>query len=86
MFIAEDRIMCFHIVAQPNSAYILSYIPGATAITDPPLSFFNFLKQRRRWINGANATYYHIATSCPNIFKSNHALSRKLALFFYFIA
>lgn len=52
-YLAEDRIMCLEIIAKKNKEYIISYIPGAKCLTDPPLSLTQLIKQRRRWFNGS---------------------------------
>jgi len=36
MYLAEDRIFCLEVFAKLGAEYILSYLPGAWAITDPP--------------------------------------------------
>ncbi|KAL4443113.1 hypothetical protein ABPG74_002180 [Tetrahymena malaccensis] len=51
MFLAEDRILCLGIYCQPDSNFILKYIPDAQAFTDPVESLEEFMNQRRRWIN-----------------------------------
>ncbi|EAR85461.1 chitin synthase (macronuclear) [Tetrahymena thermophila SB210] len=51
MFLAEDRILCLGIYCQPDSNFILKYIPDAQAFTDPVETLEEFMNQRRRWIN-----------------------------------
>eukprot|EP00347_Sterkiella_histriomuscorum_P019417 403341703 len=85
MFLAEDRIMCFEIVSQTRSvedknqqqAYDLVYLPGAIAVTDPPDRFWKLIAQRRRWINGANATFIHICVNCGKFTQSSHTSLKK---------
>ena len=61
MFLAEDRIMCLEILTKKGERYLLKYVPGAKAVTDPPTDFKTLLKQRRRWTNGSLfATIYSI--------------------------
>jgi len=36
MYLAEDRIMCLEILVKAQCKYILKYIPGSVALTDPP--------------------------------------------------
>lgn len=36
MFLAEDRIMCLEILVKVSSKYVLRYVPGSVALTDPP--------------------------------------------------
>ena len=37
-YLAEDRIMCLEILIKSSQKWILSYLPGAIAKTDPPQS------------------------------------------------
>ncbi|CDW89133.1 chitin synthase 1 [Stylonychia lemnae] len=85
MFLAEDRIMCFEIVSQniiendmKQANYDLIYLPGAVALTDPPDLFWKLMAQRRRWINGANATFLHIFGNCGKFASSSHSLNQKI--------
>ncbi|CDW79909.1 chitin synthase 1 [Stylonychia lemnae] len=78
MFLAEDRIMSFEIVAQNNikgkeAKYDLVYLPEAAALTDPPEQFSILIAQRRRWINGANATFLHIFANYGKFSNSSHS-------------
>lgn len=38
MYLAEDRILCFELVAKHDSKWLLHYVSGAYAITDVPNS------------------------------------------------
>ncbi|KAF9070089.1 chitin synthase-domain-containing protein [Rhodocollybia butyracea] len=49
MYLAEDRILCFELVAKANSNWILKYVKGAVGETDVPESLPEFISQRRRW-------------------------------------
>jgi chitin synthase len=84
MFLAEDRIMCWQIIVQhfkDNNAYGMMYLPGAKAVTDPPESFIDLLKQRRRWINGSNAAFFYTVTHFKRIAASSHSCIQKLAFY-----
>lgn len=52
-FLAEDRVMCLQIYIKKKSAFYLTYIPDAKALTDAPDSLAVLIKQRRRWMNGS---------------------------------
>lgn len=52
MFLAEDRILCLKIYANPNKAYMLKYLPTAHAVVDPVTSLLVLMGQRKRWMNG----------------------------------
>lgn len=60
MYLAEDRIMCLEIIAKKNCNYILKYIPGCKAVTDPPNTMKQLIKQRRRWHNGSMFASFHV--------------------------
>lgn len=61
MYLAEDRILGFEIVAKAGHAWRLAYDAGSAAFTDVPDSVGNLVKQRRRWLNGSFfATIYAI--------------------------
>jgi len=53
------------------------YLPGAIAVTDPPDMFWRLIAQRRRWINGSNATFIHIFGNCGNFTNSSHSKLQK---------
>ncbi|KAF4305984.1 Chitin synthase [Botryosphaeria dothidea] len=52
MYLAEDRILCFELVAKRNCHWILQYVKSATGETDVPVEMADFILQRRRWLNG----------------------------------
>ncbi|KAK7057241.1 chitin synthase-domain-containing protein [Favolaschia claudopus] len=80
MYLAEDRILCFELVAKANSNWILKYVKGAVAETDVPDALPEFITQRRRWLNGSfYASIYSIAHA-GQILRSGHSLSRKVFL------
>jgi len=55
MFLAEDRILCFELVAKAGSKWHLTYIKAAKGETDVPEGAAEFIGQRRRWLNGSFA-------------------------------
>jgi chitin synthase len=60
LYLAEDRILAFNILARKDAAWFLDFVPDALAYTDVPLELDALVKQRRRWTNGAlfNLIYY----------------------------
>ncbi|CAG8576054.1 9674_t:CDS:2, partial [Racocetra fulgida] len=62
MYLAEDRILCFELVAKKDKSWKLKYVKAAKAETDVPDNVAEFISQRRRWLNGSFfAAFYSIA-------------------------
>ncbi|CAH6723232.1 chitin synthase 2 [[Candida] jaroonii] len=80
MYLAEDRILCFELVAKKGYNYILRYVSEAKAETDVPETIEDFVLQRRRWLNGSLFAAIYSIVHWTNIWKSNHSLLRKLFL------
>ena len=55
MFLAEDRILCFELVAKAGCKWTLTYVKPSKAETDVPESAVELIGQRRRWLNGSFA-------------------------------
>ncbi|OQR85333.1 chitin synthase (Chitin-UDP-GlcNac-transferase), partial [Thraustotheca clavata] len=53
MYLAEDRILCFEILARKDCDWTMHYVKDAIAHTDVPETLVDLIKQRRRWLNGA---------------------------------
>ncbi|KAK6453988.1 chitin synthase family protein [Scheffersomyces xylosifermentans] len=86
MYLAEDRILCYELVAKPNCGWLLRYCKNASAETDVPESLAEFILQRRRWLNGSFFAAIYALVKFPKVWKSSHSLSRKIILhieFFY---
>lgn len=45
MYLAEDRILCWELVAKRNEKWILEYVKSATGETDVPGSMFRVLRK-----------------------------------------
>jgi chitin synthase len=52
MYLAEDRILCYELVAKKSAQWRLYYVAGAYGETDVPFTVAEFISQRRRWLNG----------------------------------
>ena len=55
MFLAEDRILCFELVAKAGDQWTLTYVKPSKAETDVPEQAAELIGQRRRWLNGSFA-------------------------------
>ncbi|KAJ7925246.1 glycosyltransferase family 2 protein [Mycena leptocephala] len=80
MYLAEDRILCFELVAKANSSWILKYVKGAIAETDVPEKLPEFIIQRRRWLNGSFFAATYAIAHVGQILRSGHSFTRKVFL------
>jgi chitin synthase len=71
MFLAEDRILCFELVAKAGAKWTLTYVKPSKAETDVPESAAELIGQRRRWLNGSFAA--SIVRVVPNYLKGNYS-------------
>ncbi|RCK66003.1 Chitin synthase 2 [Candida viswanathii] len=86
MYLAEDRILCFELVAKRDSRWLLRYCKSARGETDVPESLAEFILQRRRWLNGSFFAAIYSLVHFYKVWKSSHSFGRKLFLhveFFY---
>lgn len=82
MFLAEDRILCFELVAKANERWVLGYVKPAKGETDVPESAAELIGQRRRWLNGSFAAGVYSLFHFGRYYKSDHGILR---LFFLHI-
>ncbi|KAG5933736.1 Chitin synthase, class 1 [Claviceps sorghi] len=82
MFLAEDRILCFELVAKAGQKWHLTYIKAAKGETDVPEGAAEFISQRRRWLNGSFAASLYSLMHFGRLYKSGHNIVR---MFFFHI-
>ncbi|KAG0296640.1 Chitin synthase, class 1 [Linnemannia gamsii] len=85
MYLAEDRILCFELVAKRNYAWTLRYVKAAWAETDVPDTVPELISQRRRWLNGTFFVALFSVFHFGKIYKSDHAYWRKFLFHLQFI-
>lgn len=89
MYLAEDRILCFELLARRGRNWTMHYVKDAIARTDVPETLVDLIKQRRRWLNGSFFAGLFAISSFARVWKeSGHSISRKLVLsveFFYLL-
>lgn len=85
MYLAEDRILCFELVAKKNCAWLLRYCKSASAETDVPEKLAEFILQRRRWLNGSFFAAIYAIAHFPKLWRSSHSFVRKLFLHIEFL-
>ncbi|GAB1206093.1 hypothetical protein APSETT445_004774 [Aspergillus pseudonomiae] len=80
MFLAEDRILCFELVAKAGSKWHLSYVKASKGETDVPEGVAEFISQRRRWLNGSFAAGLYSLMHFGRMYKSGHNIIRMFFL------
>ncbi|KZO91398.1 glycosyltransferase family 2 protein [Calocera viscosa TUFC12733] len=80
MFLAEDRILCFELVAKANDKWTLTYVKPSKAETDVPEAAGELIGQRRRWLNGSFAASVYSLVHFFQLYRSGHGFIR---LFFF---
>jgi len=80
MYLAEDRVMCLEILRKYSEDWVLRYVPGCRALTDPPDSVIGLIKQRRRWTNGSMFASWYVIDHLNMINRSGHSCMRRFAL------
>ncbi|BEI89310.1 uncharacterized protein CcaverHIS019_0206720 [Cutaneotrichosporon cavernicola] len=77
MYLAEDRVLCFEIVAKPNNNWVLKYVKSAVGETDCPDTIPEFIGQRRRWLNGSFFAAVYALINFRQVWRSDHTFIRK---------
>ncbi|KAI8071512.1 glycosyltransferase family 2 protein [Gongronella butleri] len=85
MYLAEDRILCFELLAKKHERWVLKYVKSAYGETDCPDQLPEFLSQRRRWLNGSFFAAVYSICHFQRIWSTDHAILRKILLTIEFI-
>jgi chitin synthase len=86
MYLAEDRILAYEIVARTDCNWILKYQKNAVAETDVPGSLHDLVKQRRRWLNGSFFAMLYAVLHFNRFWtRSSHSFGRKCFVSLQFI-
>jgi chitin synthase len=80
MFLAEDRILCFELVAKANDSWTLTYVKPSKAETDVPETAVELIGQRRRWLNGSFAASVYALVNFFKLYRSGHGPIRMFFL------
>lgn len=80
MYLAEDRILCWELVAKRGSQWVLHYVKTAQGVTDVPDTVAELIGQRRRWLNGSFFASLHSIVKFYYIYRSAHPFWRKFFL------
>ncbi|KAJ4291708.1 Chitin synthase, class 2 [Kalmusia sp. IMI 367209] len=85
MYLAEDRILCWELVAKRSEQWVLKYVKAATGETDVPDAVPEFISQRRRWLNGAFFAAVYSLLHFKQVWTTDHTLWRKILLHIEFV-
>ncbi|KKY26288.1 putative chitin synthase 2 [Phaeomoniella chlamydospora] len=85
MYLAEDRILCWELVAKKNEKWVLKFVKSAVGETDVPDAVPEFVSQRRRWLNGAFFAAVYSLLHFKQIWQTDHSVGRKILLHIEFI-
>ena len=85
MYLAEDRILCWELVAKRNERWVLKYVNSATGETDVPDAVPEFISQRRRWLNGAFFAAVYSLLHFKQVWRTDHTIARKVLLHIEFV-
>ncbi|KAF2836007.1 glycosyltransferase family 2 protein [Patellaria atrata CBS 101060] len=85
MYLAEDRILCWELVAKRSERWVLKYVKSATGETDVPDAVPEFISQRRRWLNGAFFAAVYSLLHFKQIWVTDHTIARKILLHIEFL-
>jgi chitin synthase len=81
MYLAEDRILCFELLAKTDCKWQMKYIKDALARTDVPEDAIALLLQRRRWLNGSFFATLYALLHAGRVFRdTKHSLLQKFFL------
>lgn len=82
MYLAEDRILCFELVAKRDCKWVLKYVKSAAAETDVPDTLPELISQRRRWLNGSFFAAFFAICHFYQLLSTSHSPLRKVLLLF----
>jgi chitin synthase len=85
MYLAEDRILCWELVAKKSERWVLKYVKSATGETDVPDAVPEFVSQRRRWLNGAFFAAIYSLVHFKQVWATDHTMVRKVLLHLEFV-
>ncbi|TID23398.1 glycosyltransferase family 2 protein [Venturia nashicola] len=85
MYLAEDRILCWELVAKRNERWVLKYVKSAKGETDVPDAVPEFISQRRRWLNGAFFAAVYSLLHFKQVWSTDHTIWRKILLHIEFV-
>ncbi len=84
MYLAEDRVLCWELVAKDGEDNLLRYVKGSIAETDPMGDLAGLIAQRRRWLNGSLFAKLYAVKHLPRLSRTTHSRERRCAIYAQF--
>ena len=84
MYLAEDRVLCWELVAKDCEDNLLRYVKGSIAETDPMGDLAGLISQRRRWLNGSLFAKLYAMKNLPRLSRTTHSHKRRCAIYTQF--
>ncbi|KAK4051051.1 Chitin synthase, class 3 [Microbotryomycetes sp. JL201] len=81
MYLAEDRILCWELVAKRGHNWVLKFVKSAQGETDVPDTIHEFISQRRRWLNGSFFASFYALTHTFQLLGTKHSRRKLVVLF-----
>ncbi|OZJ04329.1 hypothetical protein BZG36_02372 [Bifiguratus adelaidae] len=85
MYLAEDRILAFELIAKRDVGWLTKYVRGAKAKIQVPTSAALFVAQRRRSVNGRFFAQLYSVVHYGKVLSGGLNIWRKFLLFFFTI-
>ena len=80
MFLAEDRILSFELIAKKNDRWTLKYVKSSKAEAIVPQTVVELIDQRRRWLNGSFTVSIYTLVNFFRLYQSGHSIFRMFFL------
>ncbi len=80
MALTQERALSFALIVKRNSRWDSRYEHAASTTTDVPNTASEYVRQRRRWLNGTFFGSIYAITHIHFIFRSSHSAWRKMLL------
>jgi chitin synthase len=80
MLLAEDRILCFELIAKGFDRWTVKYVKCSNAEAIIPQTVVELIEQRRRWLNASLVVSIYTLANFFRLYQSGHGLIRMFFL------